>query len=253
MNHLSQEDLVLHHYREETRPEVASHLLSCPSCREEYEVLKKVLETISAAEVPERGVSYSDEVWRQLRWKLAAPPKSRLREWGFAGAVAAMLFVAFVGGRLWQKLNVAPTETAGPSTIRVASTEEGREQVLVVVVGDHFERTERVLLELANSAEERNGDISMEQNLAEDLVFANRIYRQSAMLAGDTRLASLLDEIESILLEISHTDDGASARQIDSIRKRIDERGLVFKLRVAGEELKQRGKEKTPNEGEISL
>ena len=44
MSHLNQEDLVLYHYRENTEADVASHLISCEECRDEYETIKKVLE-----------------------------------------------------------------------------------------------------------------------------------------------------------------------------------------------------------------
>ena len=83
-------------------------------------------------------------------------------------------------------------------------------------------------------------DISAEQRWAEDLIATNRLYRQDATDAGEHSVALVLAELERSLLEIVHTPSRATAARLDEIRRRIDAASLLFKVRVLGNELRQR-------------
>ena len=91
-----------------------------------------------------------------------------------------------------------------------------------------------------------DGDISAEQRWAEDLVSTSRLYRQEADDTGEHSVALVLDELERSLLEIVHTPSRATAAHLDEIRRRIDAASLLFKVRVLGNELKQRERQNTP-------
>jgi hypothetical protein len=83
-------------------------------------------------------------------------------------------------------------------------------------------------------------DISAEQGWAADLVATSRLYRQDAVDAGEPSVAAVLDELERSLLEFVHTPSHATAARLDQIRRRIDAASLLFKVRVLGDELRQR-------------
>src|SRR6476660_8340780 len=70
-----------------------------------------------------------------------------------------------------------------------------------------------MLVELA-SADDTIGavDISLEQSRAEQLVAANRLYRQTAVSTGDARMAALLDELERVLVDIAASPAAAEGR-----------------------------------------
>jgi hypothetical protein len=53
-------------------------------------------------------------------------------------------------------------------------------------------------------------------------------------------MASVLDELERNLLEVVHSPSHITAAQLDDVRRRIDAAALVFKVRVLGDELRQR-------------
>src|SRR4029077_14058859 len=115
---------------------------------------------------------------------------------------------------------------------------------LVMAVGEHLGRSEMVLVELANSgpqAGQKEVNISGEQRRAEDLLEENRLYRQTAVEQGDTALAGVLDELERVLLDVAHSPQQVNAAQLENIRQRIEARGILFKVRVVGKELQQRG------------
>src|SRR5207302_3732814 len=74
MQHLTEQELVLHHYHDEDSPAaVAQHLVACDVCRAEYGSIQKVLALVDEMPVPERAGGYGEQVWSRLRWKLGSP------------------------------------------------------------------------------------------------------------------------------------------------------------------------------------
>jgi hypothetical protein len=84
----------------------------------------------------------------------------------------------------------------------------------------------------------------------EDLVAANRLYRQTALANGDRGVADVLDDLERVLIEIAGASPEASTGDLDVMRRRIDTRGLLFKVRVMRDELQQRAKEPVRRHGQ---
>ena len=83
-------------------------------------------------------------------------------------------------------------------------------------------------------------DISAEQRRAEDLLKENRLYRQTALQEGDAGLANVLDELERVLLDVAHSPGEVTPAQLEAIQKKIEARGILFKVRVVNKELQQR-------------
>lgn len=247
MNHPTQEDLVLVYYHE-GEPDTAAHVMSCPSCRAELETIRRVLHAVDSAETPEPESGWDDAVWNRLRWKLGAR-RSALPLWSIGAIAAALLVAAFLGGRLWQRSTVPAATTAATAV----TSAEGRDRIFLVVVGDHLDRSERILLELANQGESAPPSLAAEQRIAGDLVKSNRIYRQTALQAGNGRLASLLEELEPILVEIANAPPDPTPRELEFLRKRIESKALVFKLRVASEGARKPTTDTLAAAGELDL
>lgn len=237
MQHLNEEQLVLHHYHDgEGAAQAEEHLAGCAECRAQFETLRRVLALVDTLPVPDRGTGYSEQVWTRLRWKLGSE-RRRLRHWQIGFAAAAMLAIAFVSGILWHQrggqtissVPVAQTTAQGQTGLSVPQSQT---QILFVVVGDHLEASERMLLEVANADTRRSLDMSAESRRAEDLVVSNRIYRQTAAQRGETRIATLLSDIEPVLLELAHAGSFLSPEKLAALQKRIESKGLLFKVRV---------------------
>ena len=94
-----------------------------------------------------------------------------------------------------------------------------------------------MLLEVANADAGRSLDMSGESKRAEDLVVSNRIYRQTATQRGETRIASLLSDIEPVLLELAHAGPSLSPEQLAALQKRIESKALLFKVRVVSAQM----------------
>jgi hypothetical protein len=239
MNHLTEEELVLYYYGE--APDGAppdGHLAGCDECRGRYAGLQRVLNSMDSAAVPERGAEYGAAVWRRLepelprrrRWSWMFEP----RRWAVAAAMAALLVAAFLTGRYSQKPG-APPSTAGIT----GSAGTVRERVLLVAMGDHLERSQMILVELENSS---SSDITLARDTAADLVENNRLYRQTAASTGDVATASLLEDLERVLLEIANSPPHVSRARLDEMRKDIEARGILFKVKVFASEVEEREK-----------
>jgi hypothetical protein len=233
MKHLSDDELVLHYYGEEGEPApIAQHLALCAECRSNYQALQLVLSTVDAAPVPERAADYGATVWGRIEPRL--PRRSwwsfRLpRWWALVPLTAMLLAAAFLAGRLSTKPD--PAVAAG----------QVRERILLVAVGDHLDRSQMVLAELSNAPDGKGKiDISEERAWAEDLLDDNRLYRQTAHITGDTAVASVLDDLERMLLEIAHSPAELSGNQLEQLQQEIRDQGLLFKVRVVGSQVRQR-------------
>jgi hypothetical protein len=241
MQHLTEEQLVLHHYHDgDGAAEAEKHLASCAECRAQFETLRRVLELVDSMPIPERGEGYSEQVWTRLRWKLGSE-RRRLRHWQVGLAAAAMLAIAFIGGILWhQRIATAP----GPQLQQIAQVkapvadQAKPNQILLVVVSDHLDQSERMLMELTNADAKHSYDMTEESKRAEDLVASNRMYRLTAQQRGETRIASLLSDLEPVLLELAHAGQSLSPAELAALQKRIDDAGLLFKVRVVSAQTK---------------
>lgn len=236
MKEIQEDDLILYYYGEAENPEEIRTLLEgSPELLARYESLRRTLDLAKEAlPVPERPESYGGEVWARVEPRLHGKtlsfgPRHNPLAW-LAAAAVLLLAIGFLAGRHWP----SPGET------RIAALPaEARERILTRTVAVHLESSERLLTELANSG--RNGavDLSAERRWAQDLLDANRLYRQSARNGGRPRIASLLDELEPLLLEIAHGPSEVPADDIEDLRARIEDQSILFKMRVASQRLER--------------
>ncbi|MEW5982323.1 MAG: hypothetical protein AB1806_08115 [Acidobacteriota bacterium] len=241
MTHLTDDDLVLHFYRETDAPTAArEHLADCDACRARFADLERVMLSIHEEAVPERDEAYGRRVWLRLQPALDAERVRRRTWWRHsftvprmvtAGALASLLVAAFVAGRYARLPGEAPAQ--GPSN------GGGPQRILLIAVSDHLERSAIVLAEISNLDGGPIVDISAEQEVASDLVASNRLYRQVALRGDDPGIAGVLDDLERVLVEIANSPSTMAAEELDQIRARIAGQGLLFKVRVLGSRVRQ--------------
>lgn len=246
MKHLSEKQLVLHYYGEDDTAVVQEHLEACSGCRAEFERLQQMLRLVSAPAVPERAEDYGTLVWQRIRPILPERAAAWWHAWlrpqrlAWTGAVAVLLVVAFLAGRMWQKPQ-PPVAQSRPENVR--------ERVLLVAVGSHLERSQLVLLELMNADPKGTLDIAAEQELASDLVSANRLYRQAAQKSSEPAVRTVLDQLEQVLIEIANSPSELDSARLAEIQDRIRSQGLLFRIRVLGSKVKGKRVPQTPDLG----
>ena len=231
MQHLTEEQLVAHYYRDDDAPAAANeHLTSCAECAAEFDSITRVLALVKEAPVPERGDDYGEQVWTRLRWRLGAP--SRRKQWQWLAVAAVMAMGVCTGGVVWSGRHAPHGPTLKPTLEHQVARSTQNQRVLVFVVSDHLEASERMLTDVSNANPNQTFDAEAQQQRAAELVASNRIYRQTALQQGDKRIASLLSDLEPILVELAHAGKTLSPDELASIQKRIESKGLLFKVRV---------------------
>jgi hypothetical protein len=270
VKHYSEEDLILHFYGERgrwttgagqrrQRRQLEQHVDACPECAAVYQGLAATLQLLDAPDTPERGEQYGLEVWQRVRARLPEQEASRWTmgmawlRWAVwerpavAGGLAMLIVAAFFAGRLWPAADggpaAAPPATTSAKAVETAAN-DGRQRILLTSVAEHLDRSERILTDIMNAPE--GGDISAEQRWAADLISTSRLYRQDALDAGEQSVAGVLDELERNLLEVVHSPSRVTAADLNDVRQRIDAAALLFKVRVLGDELRQRERAVSP-------
>lgn len=249
MTHLDDDALVLLHYGD-ADAQGAEHVRVCAECRERLSGLARLLATVVAEPVPERQADYGATVWSRIEPRLQSAPAPPLSfrvvgamPWRRVAALttlAASLALAFLLGR----------QFPGPSAR--ALTPEVRERILLVAIGDHLERSQMVLVELATAPADAPLDVAAERASANDLVSANRLIRQTAVRSGEPALAAVLEELERVLVEVAAGPERLSPAALGELQRRIESRGLLFKIRVVGSQLREREKAQRPSAARAS-
>lgn len=240
MNHLSEEQIVLHYYGDaEETAEVERHLAACAECRAEFARVQSMLQQIEPLEVPEPAASFEEKTWLNLRDRL--PEKgSFLRrllrpsapKWAFAGVMALLLAAAFLAGRFWPR--------PGQQIAQQPPSQVNPQRVILVAVGDHLERSQMLLVEIMNTDTKGPINFSSEQAEARELLDSNHLYRVSSQQAGDPHVAHLLDQLGRVLAEIANGPTEVSPKDLEQVRHTIQSEGLLFKVRVVGSEVNSR-------------
>lgn len=242
--HLTEDDLVLHYYGElgETEERHASaHLAECTECRREFTRLQRVLRTIDesalASDLPE---SFERTVWARLEPNLRS---ERPRWFSFVlspaalaltGVVLVLVGAAFFAGRMSSPAVDAPVNAENADA-------KVRERILLVDLGEHLDRSQMVLVELVTK--DGGIDISGERAQAEQLLAANRLYRETAAATGETAVGNLLDELERVLVEVAASPDHPSEQELNDVRQQIEAKGLLFRVRIVSLKVRDRQRE----------
>jgi hypothetical protein len=246
--HLTDDDLVLHYYGEDV-PRADSHLAACASCQASLTRLQRVMAFIDSAPPVEAPDGFERIAWARLEPAIGAPRRGWL-SWfvfsparlAFAAGVLVLVGASFMAGRLMPR----PGPAAGAPA--PAQTEaQVRERILLVDLGEHLDRSQRMLVELA-TADDSTGsvDMSLEQSRAEQLVAANRLYRQTAASTGDAAIAAVLDDLERVLVDIAASPKTMTQEDFDAVRRRIESKELLFKVRVMASQVRARQRDAIP-------
>ncbi len=238
--HVSEERLVLYFFDEcEDAASVEKHLRECAACRADLEAVKRTMNLMDGMAVPERGEEYGAEVWRRVQPQLGLKSKSGWAQWfgwrqlALSGALAGLVVAAFMAGRKF------PERSEQTSVVAQRQESATENRLLLVTVGDHLEQTQRMLIELSNSDAR---ELPMERESASDLLAANRLYRQTASQSGDQGMSTVLEELESYLLEAAHS----TPEQLKDLQRRMADEDILFRLRVMNAQLKQKQRKVLP-------
>lgn len=247
MRHLTEEEWIEFYYGEsQDRAWIQEHLLSCAACSAMAQAMGQDLAQLRVTgDEPQQGHEYGERIWRGLRPSLAPYPRTEkarlgwnfqsgwnfrlgLRIAGAAAALAAIVLAAFYAGQRWEQKRT-------PQAVAVNSA-QAKQRIILLVVGDHLDRTQRLLAEL-NDPEQAAADRGL-QATARKLLTENRLYRQSAERGNtatrteDSSIETLLDELEPVLVELANQPGELNSAEVIRLRKELNTGGLLFEIRV---------------------
>jgi hypothetical protein len=248
MNHLTEEQLIEFYY-EESSPQstrILHHLRDCKRCAETYAELRRDLGAIEPITAPARPASHGEQVWQSIRNLVPVYEQkqqgvwqrfSNLKRLSFATACTLLIVVAFFAGRQWED------HQRGPQ-IQTAANNQPRRPIVLVLLGEHLGRSERFLVALKHGdSAESTARVKAE---AQDLLSANRLYRESAVRSGDPAFAAALDRLERVLVEVANEPDSAIPARLAELQKELNTDGLLFEVRVLRSYVQDEQREQQP-------
>ena len=251
--HLTEEDLVLHFYGDgprEREADVDAHLRECAVCRSAWTEIQDALKLVDVAAVPEPDSGFERVMWARVQQAL---PGTRTRNVAgqrftffvkrypatFLAPAAALIVAIVAGGYFWLHSRTAGVAPPAPVAVAAADT-HSRERVLLTALDDHFQQSEMLLVEVMNAPTRGAVELGFERGTADDLLGSSRLYRVSAAQNGDVRLAQMLEDLETVLVEIAASPERISRRDFDSLRAHIQNDNLLFKVRAVSKQIHDR-------------
>lgn len=168
-----------------------------------------------------------DEMWARITAERArrrdatkVVPLRRWMTWSVAAA-AAVLVLGIAIGRYTMRTDQPPTIATRSDSIAYR-----------LAAAPYFTRTEALLTSFR--AESRNGKVDADFAVqAQDLLVTTRLMLNSPA-ARDPRLASLLQDLETMLVQIAQLPAGNDRNDVDLINQGLDQRSVMLRLRTIG-------------------
>jgi anti-sigma-K factor RskA len=241
MNHLSHDELIDHIYGEGAQG-AADHLKACAACADAHRALKADLAEIPTPTAEEPDAAYEERLWNAISPQLVPYPQRR-RIWlrpalwlslSVAGACAALIVAAFYAGRVWEHGH-QPRITAS------ISPAPPQKKIVVVLLSDHLERSERLLLQLKHANADDTAMLVPIRDEARSLLATNRMCREEAEKAGDPGMTAALDRLNQLLTQLADQPGGLNAAAISKLQDEMNAEGLLLEVRVLRSRLPERG------------
>jgi hypothetical protein len=256
MNPISDEDLVLHYYRDGLDParmaQIEEALFASAALRERQAAMLRALDAVDAVPAPVADADFNARLWRRLEPRLfarvpVAPPRASWRErvqawlnparlaWSAAACVVALAVgLGFYAGR-----QSAPA----PDAIAQQRADDAAMRILDAYVAAHLRATEGVLLTASNSDSTHLLDGNRE--LAASLVDANRLYARAAARAGNVQLADFLRQLEPVLISLANQSSSKPIQENEGLRDFLHTTDLLFQVRATQARLDRNGNRRT--------
>lgn len=265
MKQWTNEDLILFYYHEldeNQAQEVQLYLSQSHKLRIEYDELCLILDNELNFEVPEHRKDLTQQIMARVHshetqkngvanfqnnrklvsnvsfaQKLANLLRISPQNYALLASLVVMFFVVgifFVGRWSADVSETLVVKQIAPSNTSVFGVQASR-RILLSNMSSHMETGQR-LLTMVSNGDEINVDLESRQQMVDELIGFNRVYRRLAEQSEDKVLANVLRQMELILLEIDNADINT---QWNSIRERLDDSDLLFKLKVSNKKINQ--------------
>ena len=231
---------------EEEKKFFFDHIKSCPGCRERYRDLTGLTDIMDKRQRPRMSEDFWDNYYPALQEKIdrlekaEAQPQEKVRtplvRWAlYPVAALALLVIGIVIGRYFA---LHPGKDI-PGRTALASRQADP------AVAKYFYNLQPLLIDYANYTPADNGGgpgesdmVTIEKRTVQKLLLENRLLKRIAARENNIPLKRLMEELELILLEISHgSADRTAARK--AVQQLIKNNDILFKISVLSKQQKK--------------
>ena len=270
----------LHYYAALPDAEAAAlllHLSSCAACASEWETMRQALDAADPATVFPREAEVdwdgfaratvararaaaisgiagrrpdAPPAWPARPLLALVPASARWAALAAAVLVAALLFYGWPQPRDAGTARVRPSPVAGagdgPSAESVRESAEMIASRLARRGATRYLTDSRVLLLNLVQAPARcrradgEFDITFEKEKSRELLRRKNLHEGNLDALRDRRLADLVGQLESLLIEVASLQDCASARQLHELREQIERRQILLRIDLMTREMEGR-------------
>ena len=235
MKHLTDEQMMEQVYGEsEERAAVERHLAGCRACADGFAELQRDLAALDRIEAPGREARYGERVWAAIAPSLPVYRIQKRRWWSgglinglsYAAACALLVSSAFYAGRAWERNHQPPVAHLQ------APPPQPKQPIVVVVLDDHLDRSERFLVQLKHADLDPSAMATPMGEEARSLLAANRVCRKNAAHTDDRELNTALDHLDHLLAIAANQPGGLNAQTITRLQDEMNRNGVLFEVRV---------------------
>jgi hypothetical protein len=217
------------------------HRAVCPICSKEFDRLKETLQLMQVRNRPRPDETFWTRVWARFLREVESNTSAVMKNRGWflqpgwiwqTAAAAALILLGFGIGRYFTNRPIEISDRgksvpAAPSPLHDALDQR---------VDRYLQRSKLVLLGLVNLDPNHQDissfDLTPERTLSRELVQETYSLKQELAAVRQKRMLELLSELEVILLQISHLQDGHNALGIELAKTGIRHKALVFKINL---------------------
>jgi hypothetical protein len=227
------------------------HIGACPGCSNEWDALRRTLD--SAA--PETVFPRESEVdWQEFaraivaRARAARPVDRPARRWfhvsaRLAAAVAAAVAVVVVA--IWSNRPRSDGGTRPPIASLMESAHVMEDRLARRGAARYLSDSRALLVNLVGPAapcrrDHGEYDITLEKEKSRQLLRRKNLYEGDLLALRDQRLATLLGQLESVLMQVTSLDDCATPRQIHDLREQIEARRILLRIDLVTRQIQGR-------------
>jgi hypothetical protein len=250
------------------RAGIEAHLAACPGCSREWSETRRLLGRIEeAAAFPRQGEvdweRFARDTVARARAAAAAPAGRRppspfpvlpaLARWG--AVLAAAMLIAFAALSLLRR--PSPIDEGGfPRAQDESASRESMRRSAEFIEGRlarrgaarYLEDSRALLVGLVQSKarcrkEHGDLDVTLEKERSRQLLRRKNLYEGDLTGLEDQRLAALVGQLESILIQVSSLNDCAAARQIHELGDQIERRQILLRIDLVTREMKGRARD----------
>jgi hypothetical protein len=212
------------------------HFKSCDACRDELRKMENLFEVLDQHRNDDPGVRFWDETWKRFEDKAVLSDVnqktvySRLSKNRWFLRIAAGLILVMLGFVLGRSHFWGPNR---PMVVATSQNIVNQENSPVLV--DYLQRSKVILLGVIkldpNDENLKEFDFKREKEVSNRLLNDAEILKKNLKESGNKKAAALVEELELILLQVSHSDS-ENPFWIDLIKDAEKKKSILFRINM---------------------